>query len=263
MGMLDGKVVVIAGAGQGLGRETAEVALREGARVALGARSLESLQALALGLDADATGNDVMVHALDVAERESCATFFTAVAHHFGQIHGLVDVAALDTVLGGIEGADWDEWHRAVEVNLFGAAYLVSAALDHFGPDGGSVVFVNSQTNFFPPPAVLQAAYAASKHAVIGMMRHLAWELGPRHIRLNSVAPGWMWGPAVEGFVTSTAQATGVEVDELRGSITARLPLRDMPTDGDVAEMIAFLLSERARGVTGQTVMVNGGEFML
>ena len=262
MGMLDGKVVVIAGAGKGLGRETAEVALREGASVALGARSLDSLAALAAGLDP--SGASVMTHALDVADRTSCATFFGAVADRFTTVHGVVDVAALDTVFGGIEGADWEAWHRAVEVNLFGAAHVIAAALDLFDPGvGGSVVLVNSQTNFFPPPAVLQAAYAASKHGVIGMMRHLAFELGPRRIRINSVAPGWMWGPAVEGYVTSTAEATGTAVEEIRASITAKLPLPEMATDGDVAEVIGFLLSDRARGVTGQTVMVNAGEFML
>jgi NAD(P)-dependent dehydrogenase (short-subunit alcohol dehydrogenase family) len=217
----------------------------------------------ALAAELDPSGTEVMAHQLDVADLASCAAFLAAVADRFGPVHGVVDVAALDAVFGGIAGADWDQWHQAVEVNLFGAAHLVSAALDHLAPDGSSIVFVGSQTNFFPPHAVLQAAYAASKHAVIGMMRHLAVELGPRHVRLNVVAPGWMWGPAVEGYVRSTADTSGQPFEEVRASITRNLPLQDMATDGDVAETINFLLSERARGITGQTVMVNAGEFML
>jgi len=259
--MLDGKVVVVAGAGAGLGRETAEVARREGALLALGARTPGPLAALAAEIDPTAT--TVMAHPLDVTDRDSCSAFMASVADRFGPIDGVVDVAALDTVFGGIEGADWDEWHRAVEVNLFGAAHIVSAALEHLSLEGSSIVFVGSQTNFLPPRLVLQAAYSASKHAVIGMMRHLAVELGPRHVRLNVVAPGWMWGPAVEGYVRSTAEASGRSAQDVRSSITRQLPLQDMATDGDVAETIGFLLSDRARGVTGQTVMVNAGEFML
>lgn len=261
MGMLDGKVVVVAGVGPGLGRETAEVALREGAQVAMGARSEDVIEAMAKELDP--TGDRVWTHRLDVTDLDGAGAFMAAVEHRFGPVHGLVVSAALDTVFGGIEGADWDAWRRAVEVNFFGAAHMTSAALAHLSTDGASIVFVGSQINFLPPPAVTMAAYSASKSAVIGMMRHLVLELGPRGIRLNNVAPGWMWGPAVEGYVQTTAAANGVPEEDIRGAITVNLPLRDMATDGDVAEVIGFLLSDRSRGVTGQTMLVNAGEYML
>jgi len=173
-----------------------------------------------------------------------------------------VDVAALDAVFGGVEDADWDLWHQVLEVNFFGAMYLVQTMLPKLAPEGASVVFVGSQTMYMPPAQVPQAGYAASKAAVIGAMRHMAIELGRRRIRVNNVAPGWMWGPAVESYVSMTAQATGDSEDSVRAGITANLPLGDMATDGDVAEAVIFLASDRARGITGQSILVNAGEFM-
>jgi NAD(P)-dependent dehydrogenase (short-subunit alcohol dehydrogenase family) len=250
----------VVGAGRGLGREVAEVAMREGARVALGARSLDVIQDL--GRELDPTGERVMAHSLDVVQRDQCDSFAAAVSDRFGAIHALVDVAAFDAAFGGLDGADWDQWHQVMEINLFGAMYIVEAALPYFPDDGGSVVFVGSQTMYMPPPAVPQMAYSASKAAVIGAMRHMAMELGRRKIRVNNVAPGWMWGPAVEAYVQMTARSSGLSEDEVKGGITQNLPLGDMATDGDVAETVMFLASDRAKGITGQSLLVNAGEFM-
>lgn len=257
--MFAGKTVAIAGAGRGLGREVAEVALREGGRVVLGARSQDVIIELASALDP--TGQRVHAQRLDVVDRASCQAFAEA-STAWGPVHALVDVAALDAVFGGVTDADWDVWHQVLEVNFFGAMYLVQAMLPKLAPDGASVVFVGSQTMYMPPAQVPQAGYAASKAAVIGAMRHMAIELGRQRIRVNNVAPGWMWGPAVEGYVSMTAQATGEPEDEVRAGITANLPLGDMATDGDVAETVMFLASDRARGITGQSILVNAGEFM-
>lgn len=258
--MMQGKTVAVAGAGRGLGREVAEVTLREGGNVALGARSVDVIEDLAKQLDP--SGTRVMTQRLDVTDRQSCAEFITAIATRFGPLDALVDIAALDSVFGGIEGADWDEWHRMLEINFFGAMYMVEAAMPHFASKGGSVVFVGSQTMYLPPPAVPQAGYSASKAAVVGSMRHMAIELGRRKIRVNNVAPGWMWGPAVEGYVQMTAKASNVSEEEVKGGITQNLPFGDMATDGDVAETIMFLASDRARGITGQSLLVNAGEHM-
>lgn len=258
--MLEGKTVLIAGVGKGLGREVAEVAAREGARIVLGARTLAVTEEIARSIDPD--GDRSLAAHLDVGDRDACSAFVTAAVDRFGHVDALVNLAALDTVFGGIEDADWDAWHAMFEVNVFGSLYMVESCIPHFAATGAAVVFVGSQTMYDPPPAMPQAGYAASKAAVLGAMRHLTIELGRKKVRVNNVAPGWMWGPPVEAYVRWTAKTSGRSEEEVLGDLTATMPLGQMATDGDVAEAIVFLASNRARGITGQSLLVNAGEHM-
>jgi NAD(P)-dependent dehydrogenase (short-subunit alcohol dehydrogenase family) len=258
--MLEGKVVLVAGVGKGLGREIVEAAFREGARVVLGARTFEIVEDVANQLDQ--TRERTLPVRLDISDREACAGFAAAAVEAYGQVDVLVNLAALDTVFGGVEGANWDDWHKMIEVNLFGSLYMIEAALSHFPQRGASIVLIGSQTMFDPPASMPQAGYAASKGAMLGAMGHLTHELGRRKIRINNVAPGWMWGPPVEAYVKWTAKSKGISEAEALGDLTKTMPLGEMATDGDVAEAVVFLASDRAHGITGQSLLVNAGEYM-
>ena len=258
--LLEGKTVLIAGAGKGLGREIAEVAVREGARVLLGARTQSVIEEEATNLDP--SGERALPQRLDVTDPQSCADFVAAAVAKFGPVDVLINLAALDNVFGGVQGANWDDWHKMFEVNVFGSLYMVEACLPHFSSEGAAIVFVGSQTMYDPPPTKLQAGYAASKAAMIGAMRHLTLELGRKRIRLNTVAPGWMWGPPVEGYVSYRANKKGITEEEVLADLTKNMALDTMATDGDVAETVIFLASDRARGITGQSLLVNAGEHM-
>jgi NAD(P)-dependent dehydrogenase (short-subunit alcohol dehydrogenase family) len=175
----------------------------------------------------------------------------------------VVNCAALDALFGGLDAAgDFSTWKATFDVNLFGSLYMTRAALPELRRNHGSVVFVSSQTQHYPPPAVLQMGYASSKSALTGAMRHLANEVGPDGVRVNEIAPGWMWGPPVEMFVKMTASHRGVDEDVVLGELTERMPLRRMASDGEVAETIVFFASDRAGGITGQTLLVNAGEIV-
>lgn len=93
-------------------------------------------------------------------------------------------------------------------------------------------------------------------------MYSMAQELGPHRIRVNTVLPGWMWGPPVQAYVRFTADSEGVPEAEVLGRLTERMALPEPATDGDVAEAAAFLASDRARAITGQSLLVNAGELM-
>jgi NAD(P)-dependent dehydrogenase (short-subunit alcohol dehydrogenase family) len=125
---------------------------------------------------------------------------------------------------------------------------------------GGSVVLIGSQSSSFPQ--VMQIAYAAAKGALISAMYYMAKELGPDKIRVNTVVPTWMWGPPVQGYVKMTAEQQGVSEADVVAGITANMPLGEIPADEDVAESVVFLLSDRARMITGQSLYVNAGELM-
>jgi NAD(P)-dependent dehydrogenase (short-subunit alcohol dehydrogenase family) len=93
-------------------------------------------------------------------------------------------------------------------------------------------------------------------------MYYMAKELGPDRIRVNTVVPTWMWGPPVQGYVAMTAKQQGVSEDDIIAGITGNMPLGEIPADEDVAEAVVFLLSDRARMITGQSIFVNAGELM-
>lgn len=256
--ILEGKTVVVSGVGPGLGREIAVAAARDGANVVLGARTEANLEAAAAEIDP--SGERVAWAVTDITDREQCRALATTAADRFGRVDALVNCAALDAVFGGIENANWDEWRNAVEINLFGTMQMTEAVIPHMKEAGGSIVYIGSQAMFWSQ--VPQAAYAASKAALIGAIAHLARELGPYRIRVNTVVPSWMWGPPVEGYVKMTAQAQNVEPQTIIDGIAQQMPLGEIPSDGDVAEVVVFFASDRARMVTGQALLVNAGEYI-
>jgi NAD(P)-dependent dehydrogenase (short-subunit alcohol dehydrogenase family) len=255
---LDGKTMIVAGVGPGLGREIALAARREGATLVLAARTEATLRSLTDELDP--TGADVAYQVTDVADPEHCDLLVDAALDRYGRLDTLVLVAALDTVFGGVMDTSDEDWRRTFEVNLFGAMALTRAAVPALEPQGGGVVFVGSQAMY--SCQVPQVAYAASKAALTGAVTHLTTELGRRGIRVNTVVPSWMWGPAVETYLASTADAQGVPVEKLVSGIAANIPLGEIVPDADVAEAVVFLSSDRARSITGQSLLVNGGEYI-
>jgi NAD(P)-dependent dehydrogenase (short-subunit alcohol dehydrogenase family) len=260
MNDLEAKTVIVSGVGPGLGRQVALTAAREGANVVLGARTEATLAAVAAEIDGG--GARAAWAAGDVADDATGRALVQTALDRFGRVDALVNCAAYSP-FGGLEQAgDFAEWRTALEVNLIGSLQVTRAALPHLRTRGGAVVFVSSQTQWFPPPEAPQMAYAASKGALWGAMHHLALEVGPAKVRVNEVAPGWMWGPPVQGYVRMAAEARGVGEGEVRHELTKEMALGDMATDADVAEAIVFLSSDRARGITGQTLFVNAGEFM-
>jgi NAD(P)-dependent dehydrogenase (short-subunit alcohol dehydrogenase family) len=256
--ILEGKTVVVSGVGPGLGREIAAAAVRDGANAVLGARTESNLEKAAESIDP--SGARVAWSVTDITDPARCERLAATAIDRFGRIDALVNCAALDAVFGGLENADWDSWRQALEINLFGTMRMTQAVIPHLKERGGSVVFIGSQAMYWSQ--VPQAAYAASKSAILGAAAHLARELGPYKIRVNTVAPSWMWGPPVEAYVNMTAKAQNVDPEAVIGGITAQMPLGEIPSDGDVAEVVVFFASDRARMITGQTLLVNAGEYI-
>jgi NAD(P)-dependent dehydrogenase (short-subunit alcohol dehydrogenase family) len=255
--VLEGKVVAISGAGPGLGTQIARAALRDGARVFLGARSDERLRALTRELDPSGTRADCA--RLDLAHAPDCEAFAAAASARFGRIDALVQVAAFDQLFGGVTDSDPDAWRVAFDVNFFGAMQLVKACVPRLSAGGGgAIVFIGAQAMYYPQ--VMQLGYAASKAALSSAMLFLARELGPSRIRVNTVVPTWIWGRPVQDYIAATAKAQGVPEQQLIDGITAGMAIREIPGEQDIAEAVVFLASDRARLITGQSLLVNSGE---
>lgn len=255
--LLEGTTMVVSGVGPGLGREIAAAAVREGASVMLGARREENLESAASEIDP--SGERVGWQKTDITDPAQCARLVDAAVERFGRLDSVVNCAALDAVFGGLEDADFEEWRRVFDTNVFGTLGVCKAAIPHLKERGGAIVFIGSQGMFWPQ--VMQMAYQSSKASLNAAMYYLAKELGPHKIRVNTVVPSWMWGPPVEMYVDMMAKSRGVPPEEIVDGITENMPLGEIPTDGDIAEVVVFFASDRARMVTMQSVLVNAGEF--
>lgn len=255
---LNDKAIVISGVGSGLGTAITEAVVDGGGQAVIAARTPDVLQTVAKQVDP--SGERVAWQRADITVADDRAGLVDAALERFGRIDGIVHCAALDATFGGVEDADFDEWRRVFEVNVFGTMQLTQLAVPALKQTGGSIVFVGTQAVY--KCQVMQMAYAASKAALQGAAVHLATELGAHGIRVNTVVPSWIWGPAVQGYLEGLAAERGVELDVVIGEITQGMSIKQIPTSRDIADSVAYFLSDESRRVTGQSLLVNAGEYL-
>jgi len=258
--LLQGKTVIVSGVGDGLGREVAQAAYDQGANVVLGARTEAKLAKAAAEFDAAR----VAYAPTDITSESDCLRLVDLAVERFGALDGLVNVAAMDQVFGGVSDADFADWRAVYEVNVVGTLQLSKAAIPHLARETGTtgIVHILSQSMWVPATEVMQAAYAASKGALLSATYGMAKELGPRRIRVNAVVPSWMWGPMVQGYVAWTAASQKIAEEQIIASLTDRMALPEMASDGDVANAAVYMVSPYAGGVTGQSLAVNAGDYL-
>ena len=241
MGLLDGKVAVITGAGSGLGKAAADLFVAEGARVvALDVSGAEQETAAGLGKGAIAAHCDVSIE-------DDVAAAFDLAMSTFDQVDAVLNVAGISGTPTPIHEISADDFARVMNVNLygvfFGMKYGVRAMLA--GGRGGSIVNWSSIGGLLAFPQAV--AYSASKAGVIGLTRAGALDYGPEAIRVNAVCPGLAMTPMVEDTI---AQMPDLPTKPALGRAS---------TAAEVAEVAAFLCSDRGAYVTGTIIPVDGG----
>lgn len=257
-GLLEDRVAFVSGVGPGLGRATALALAREGARVALAARTESFVRDVADEIEQ--LGGRALAVPTNIIDAEQCRRAIESSAAEFGGLDILVNSAFRGPSYRSFVESDLARWRKVYDVNVFGALNLTHAALPYLKDrGGGSVVFVNSMSS--RKIRFGEGDYASSKGALLTAVQVLAKELGRYQIRVNSVVPGWIWGPNVEGYVDWQAQERGIGADEVVAEITGRIPQGRIPLPEDVAEAVVFFASDLARWITGQALDVNGGEW--
>ncbi len=247
MSILKGRIALVTGASQGIGRACALELARQGASVALAARNLEKLTEVAAEIAA--AGGTSHPFAIDVADEESIKFGAKAVIEHFGKVEILVNNAGItrDILALRMKRKDWDD---VLVTNLTGAFLMTQAVMSSMvRARWGRVINVTSVVGETGQAG--QANYAASKAGLIGLTKSLARELAGRSITVNAVAPGYI----------ETAM-TAVLTDDQKKAMTEHVPMGRVGTDGDVAHAVAYLASEEASYITGHTLDVNGGMYM-
>ena len=255
--MLQRKRVLITGVGTGLGKEVARQCLEDGAKITIGARTVANLEAVAAELDPG--GERVEIVAMDIGKVADCQNIVARAEARFGGIDAVIQVAAYEMAWGGVEDADFEHWRKAFDINVIACMELVRAAKPAMvRSGGGAVILIGSQSMY--EEQLPQMGYAASKGALQTAMFYMAKDLGPENIRVNMVVPSWMWGPPVQMWVEMTAKGENLPEDVVKARITDNIPLGDIVPDEEVANAAVFFASDRAKMISGQTLMVNGGE---
>lgn len=254
----DQDVAVITGIGPGMGRSIALGFARYGVDVVLAARDPERLASIAG--EVRALGREPLVVPTDISDRDSCRGLIDAAVERFGKIDHLVQNAHHEGDWAPVAEPDIDSWRSIFDVNLYGALYLVEAAVPHMRDNGGgSIVLVNTGAVISNPARL--GAYTASKAALAGAARTLAVEVGQWGIRVNGVFLGGVAGDNILHAANDQAAAAGITPDEWLAQREATLPLRHMPTPDECAGAVLFLCSDLAAAVTGQHISVNGGQW--
>lgn len=242
--LLDGKVALVTGASRGIGRAIAKEFASQGAKVALCARSVDALQAVADEIAA--AGGCAQPFALDVSSADGVRAVVEAVTEHFGRLDILINNAGI-TRDGLIARMKDDAWEEVLNTNLRGAFYLTRAAAKIMMRQRcGKIVNISSVVGLTGNPG--QANYAASKAGLIGMTRSVAKELGSRNIQVNAIAPGFI----VTDMTDSLPEA-------LKAKLLEQIPLGRLGQPEEIAKAAIFLASDWSDYVTGQVLAVCGG----
>jgi 3-oxoacyl-[acyl-carrier protein] reductase len=247
MSGFEGRVALVTGASQGIGRACALALAASGATVALAARNEAKLAEVAAEIEA--AGGTATAFALDVADEASIKAGAKAILDRFGKVEILVNNAGItrDGLVLRMKRADWDD---VLATNLTGAFLLTQALLSAMLRNRwGRIINISSVVGRTGQAG--QVNYAATKAGLIGMTRSLAREVASRGITVNAVAPGYIETPM-----------TAVLDEKQTAAMLSTIPLGRAGTDKDIAQAVVYLASEGAGYVTGHVLDVNGGMFM-
>ena len=247
MGKLKGKVAIVTGASKGIGAGIAKGLGAEGASVVV---NYSSDKAGAERVVAEINGNGGKALAVqgDVSKSADMERIFAEAKRIYGKVDVLVNNAGVYK-FEPLEAVTEDEFHREFNTNVLGPILAIRESVKHFGAGGGSVINVSSVVSEKGLPGAL--VYAATKSALDSVTRVLASELGPRNIRVNTIAPG--------GVNTEGTRSAGVVGGDFEKQIVSQTPLGRFGQPDDIARIAVFLASEDSAWLTGERITASGG----
>jgi NAD(P)-dependent dehydrogenase (short-subunit alcohol dehydrogenase family) len=257
--LLRDKVAVITGGGRGIGRAIAQAYAREGAHLALAARDVLALQETR-ALVAE-YGRDVLVVPLDLREEESVRAMAEQVLVHFGHVDILVNNSGIAGPTAPLWEIEPEQWRETLDVDLIGPYLCCHAFLPSMlARRSGNILMIGSMTG--KRPLFGRTPYAAAKLGLVGLVRTLAWEVGPYNIRVNLISPGPVEGERIGRVLRDMASAQNIDEEEARRLFLRDSPLNRMAPPEDIASAAVFLASDLSGSTTGEDLNVSGGIVM-
>jgi NAD(P)-dependent dehydrogenase (short-subunit alcohol dehydrogenase family) len=249
--MSNNTVVLITGGASGIGSCTARRFLEQGDSVHICDVSAELVGDF-LQANPGATGT-----VADIGKCDDVDQLFTELDNYYSGLDVLVNNAGIAGPSAPVDEHDEDGWDECIQVNLSGTFYVTKRAVPLLKNSGsGRIINISSTAALHGYP--LRSAYAASKWAMIGLMKTWAMELGPAGIRVNAVCPTSVSGPRIEGVIEREAEHRGVPVEQVRDVYLRQTSMRTFVTPDEVADTILFLASDAARKISGQSISVDG-----
>lgn len=247
---LEGKTVLITGGGEGIGKATALMFCREGARVGITGRTPEKLEKVV----AEAQGNgEIAAFPGDVSKEEDVEKTVSNFIERFGKIDVLFNNAGILNT-GNVETASTDDWKKIIDINVNGTFLVTKHVLPHMKKNGGGSIINNSSVlGFIGCPN--SVAYNTSKGAIMQFTRSLAMDYAKEGIRANTVCPGFIKTKMNEDFIGNPPEAQK-QLDEMASQI---VPMGERGIPDDIAYGLVYLASDESRYMTGASLVIDGG----
>ena len=256
-GMLDNKVVVISGVGPALGTTLARRCAEAGADLVLAARTAERLEEVAETVTG--LGRRALSVTTDITDESQVDNLVAESLAAYGRVDVLINNAFRVPSMKPLAETTFQHIRDAIELTVLGALRLTLGFTPALADAKGSVVNVNSMVIRHSQPKY--GAYKMAKAALLAMSQSLATELGSQGIRVNSVAPGYIWGGTLKSYFAHQAGKYGTSVEQIYDAAAAASDLKRLPTEDEVASAILFMASDLSSGITGATLDVNCGEY--
>ena len=257
--MLRDKIALVTGGGTGIGKAIGLQMAKNRAKVAIGSRNRSRLAGVAAELEK--LGLPVLPISMDVRKKDDIQRAVDEIVSKWGAIHILVNNAGISG-LSLIDDPDDSKWFNIVDTNLNGMYLITKEVLKHMPDhDGGRVINISSVLGKFGVPGY--TAYCTTKHGMIGFTRALALEVVNRGITVNAVCPGWVdTEMAVQG-INETAAFQGITPEQFKAQAIAGVPIKRFLEANEIAELVCYLASDQAKGITGQAINICGGQTMV